>query len=210
MLRRIAGLFRKGRQRPRNELHEYWRQSVQEPSLYAAVGPKRSEFLVCLVERFAPPGRILELGPNVGRNLHYLREAGFGELEAVEISATAVGEMRTRFPELEDVEVHVGTIEDNISRFDDREFACVFTMAVLEHIHADSEWIFAEMARIADVVITVEDEQGISERHFPRDYRKMFEPLGMVQVYSEELNREQHDLKNGFVARVFGHPESVR
>lgn len=55
-------------------------------------------------------------------------------------------------------------------------------MAVLEHIHFDSDWIFAELVRIAPLIITIEDEVDISTRHFPRNYQKVFEPLGMRQV----------------------------
>ena len=54
-----------------------------------------------------------------------------------------------------------GTIEDRIK--DMERCDLVFTMAVLEHIHLDSEWVFSEMARIAKkYLITIEDEKNSS------------------------------------------------
>ena len=76
-------------------------------------------------------------------------------------------------------------------------------MAVPEYIHKDSEWVFAEMARITkNLLVTIEDERGSSWRHFPRNYRKVFERLGMKQT--EDLNCHGVDgLSAAFYARVF-------
>jgi hypothetical protein len=70
-------------------------------------------------------------------------------------------------------------------------------------VHTDSDWIFAEIARVADrYVITVEDELGLSWRHFPRNYREVFEPLGLTQI--EELScKDVPTLGPNSVGRVF-------
>ena len=101
------------------------------------------------------------------------------------------------------IKIHNMPAEDIIGKFEDNEFDIVFTMAVLEHIHTDSEWIFTEMARITKThLITIEDERGISWRHFPRDYKKVFEQLGLVQI--EEIDCSKIDrLGDGVYARVF-------
>lgn len=94
-------------------------------------------------------------------------------------------------------------IEEIIKELRDGEFDIVFTMAVLEHIHTDSEWIFSEMVRITkDFLITIEDERGISWRHFPRNYKNVFESLRMKQI--EEINcSEVDELGSDFFARIF-------
>jgi hypothetical protein len=52
------------------------------------------------------------------------------------------------------------------------------------------------------VIVTIEDEADVSHRHTPRNYRRVFETLGMVQV-SEEPCGPLADLPRSFVARVF-------
>lgn len=92
--------------------------------------------------------------------------------------------MRATYPDLAPaVTIHNAPVEDVIRELPDRSFGAVFTMAVLEHIHPDSDWIFAEMVRICrGVIVTIEDEESQTWRHVARDYRAIFEGLGMTQV----------------------------
>ncbi len=189
----------------REYVRAHWRDNNANPRQYAEADPKRSEFLVGLLTEYAPHGRILELGTNVGRNLHHLYEAGFTDLEGVDINPHALKEMRVRYPELADIPVHLGTIEDQIVTYADREFGCVFTMAVAMHIHSDSDWVFPHVARIAQMVMTIEDEIGTGNRMFPRDYGKVFGGLGMKQVYHLTMERPDYGLPRLFQARVFVH-----
>jgi SAM-dependent methyltransferase len=187
----------------RAQVQEYWRTSEHAPSCYAEADPRRSEYLVgLLLQHLTLQQRILELGTNAGRNLHYLRRAGFERLEGIEISPIAVEELRTRFPELDDVVVHVGPMERYLRELQDDEFDCVYTMAVLEHVHYDSDWVFAEIARIAKTVVTIEEEDMASVRHFPRDYQEVFESIGMSQVFEQPIGEAQ-GLYPGITARVF-------
>ncbi len=127
---------------------------------------------------------ILEIGCNTGRNPIHLSQAGYRELAAVEISEAAIRLFRDSYPEVaRHSDIHNAPVESVIERFPDNAFDLVFTMAVLEHIHTESEGIFPEVARITeDLLITIEDESGVSERHFPRNYREVFEPLGLRQI----------------------------
>jgi hypothetical protein len=76
-------------------------------------------------------------------------------------------------------------------------------MAVLEHIHRDSEWIFRKLARCTRrFLVTIEDEGSVSERHFPRDYGEVFQALGLTQIECVRDLRS-HGLSHSFVARVF-------
>jgi hypothetical protein len=76
-------------------------------------------------------------------------------------------------------------------------------MAVLEHIHPDSEWLFGRLAQMAQkCLITIEDEVHATQRHCPRNYRNVFEPLGLKQV-EEQKCPDSALLDDSFVARVF-------
>lgn len=185
----------------RDQLHEYWRSSQQNPLEYANGDNRRSLRLVEVVQQHVGPGRILEIGTNAGRNLHHLYAAGFVDLEGIEISPVAIATLRNVYPELADVPIHEGALEDLIGTFPDKSFECVFTMAVLEHIHFDSDWVFAHIARIARRIITIEDELRLGERHFARNYERVFASSDMRQVHMED--RTKWGLPTGFAARVF-------
>ena len=76
-------------------------------------------------------------------------------------------------------------------------------MAVLEHIHPDSEFVFSERVRIAkNFLITIEDERGLSWKHSPRNYRRVFESRGAVQVWGFACG-EVKGLSPTYVARIF-------
>ncbi len=185
----------------RSWVHDYWRTSQQEPLSYVYASEKRSLRLVEIFQQFIKPGRILEIGTNAGRNLHHLYATGYTNLVGIEINPAAVATLRNVYPELSDVPVHVGSVEDIIGAFTDKSFECVFTMAVLEHVHFDSDWIFAHIARIARCVITIEDELRSGKRHFPRNYERVFTNFGMRQIHMED--RSKWNLPTGFTARIF-------
>lgn len=205
----ICKVYRKITYHPksRDKLHQYWRQpwdGLNLPQDFLG-GKVRSQFLVEIMKRYAKPNtKILEIGCNVGRNLNYLFLAGFKNLAGIEISEKAVQLLEHSYPEMaRHTRIYNEPIEKIIKKFEGCKFDVVFTMAVLEHIHTDSEWIFPEMVRITkDFLITIEDECGISWRHFPRNYKKVFEPLGMRQI--EEINCSEVDgLNSSFFARIF-------
>ena len=82
--------------------------------------------------------------------------------------------------------IHVGRIEDNIQSIENKD--CIFTMAVLVHIHPSSEWMFSEIAKRAKTLIVIEAEKDATWRHFARDYKKIFEGLGMRQLEEIQCN----------------------
>ena len=120
------------------------------------------------------------------------------------LSSTNYELMKKSFPQMANhAKIHNMPVEEVIKEFKDGEFGAVFTMAVLEHIHYDSEWIFPEIARITNnLLITIEDERCLSWRHFPRNYKEAFEPLGMKQI--KEINCSNIEgLGGSFFARIF-------
>jgi 2-polyprenyl-3-methyl-5-hydroxy-6-metoxy-1,4-benzoquinol methylase len=190
-------------QKSKDELHKYWR-NPDEMNINSGhlLDGKRSEYLVSLVKQYVKPDTsIIELGYSVGSNLNHLWKAGYHNLSGVEINQEALKLMKQTFPEMQ-VTTYEGSIEDRIKELG--EYDLVFTMAVLEHIHSDSEWVFSEMARIAiKYLIIIEGEKkNISGLHFPRNYKNIFEVLGMQQVYEKCLSQEE-GLNTNFSARVF-------
>jgi len=187
-------------------MHEFWRNpnAPNRPERY--LEPiERSRLLLAVVEPdLRPDWTILEIGCNVGRNLEFFREAGAQQLTGIEINGEALALLRESYPELGSMATLINApIEDVIGSMAARSFDLVYTMAVLEHIHPDSEWIFGEMARITrSLLVTVEDEHGVSVRHTPRNYRQVFEGLGMRQILERRLSGAE-SLSAGFVARVF-------
>jgi 2-polyprenyl-3-methyl-5-hydroxy-6-metoxy-1,4-benzoquinol methylase len=205
------------RPKSRNDLHSYWRRppdAGNKPTDYLE-GGARSQWLVELAQRHlavASPGdaatkNVLEIGCNIGRNLNAFERAGFHRLSAIEINAEAIELLKQHFPNVgKAAQIYVGPVEEAIKTYDAGQFDLVYTMAVLEHIHRDSEWIFTEMVRITrHLIITIEDERGFSERHFPRCYDKIFTELGMTEIESHDCTGIE-GLGTGFVARVFRKP----
>lgn len=199
---RKLGLMR-GRPSHPEGFHAYWLapDGRNLPSGYLAGGHERSRHLVKTVgQHFDKSASIFEIGCNAGRNLQHLFRAGFRNLQALEINPAAVELLRQANPELAQVPVHVGSVEEKIKSFPTDGLDLTFTMAVLEHVHEKSDWVFAEIARISRNLLTIEDERSYTTRHFPRNYRKVFEALGMRQVYEE---RGLPDLSDVFVLRLF-------
>lgn len=143
---------------------------------------RRSRALVSFVKANFPDRQItvLELGSGTGRNLHYLQEAGYQHVLGIELSPKYIAAMCEHFPSLSD-RVLQGPIEDLLPQLPNR-YDLVFTMAVLEHIPHESEWVFRDIARVAKELVTIEDEVGTSPRHFPRNYRDVFGALGMTYL----------------------------
>lgn len=195
--------------RSRNELYQYWKHPWKFDNSNLPEGylkPKeRSLFLLKIMKPYANSNeKILEIGCNVGRNLNFLFLEGFKKLEGIEINQKAVQLLNQSYPEMvRYAKIYNLPVEEIIKEFKDCEFGIVFTMAVLEHIHTDSEWIFTEMVRITEkYLITIEDERALSWRHFPRKYKKIFEHYGMKQI--QEFSCNQVDgLGSNYFARIF-------
>ncbi|MFG6150079.1 class I SAM-dependent methyltransferase [Halobacillus sp. B23F22_1] len=183
------------------EIHDYWVNS-SFPEKYASK-IERSEFLTEYIKKYiSKRGYILEIGCNVGRNLNHLYENGYKRLAGIEISEEAVEALKQTYPKLgEHAEILQRPIEDVVKEVHTNSFHLVFSMAVLEHIHPDSEWVFEELARISRAfIITVEAEEAENWRLFPRNYREIFEQYGFKQI--EERECSEAGLKN-YTLRVF-------
>ena len=195
------------RPKSRDELHWFWRNpwdGSNRPHEYLE-GKERSEFLVEIIKRYSQQdAKILEIGCGVGRNLHYLFCAGYKRLYGIEINEDSIRVLKENFSEMENhAKIYNMPIEEKIMDFQNGEFDVVFTMAVLEHIHTDSEWVFPEMARITkNLLITIEDEHTYHWRHFPRNYKRVFEQFGMQQIGESDCT-SIYGLGKIFAGRIF-------
>lgn len=198
--------------RNQSELHEFWQNLTEDElpdgwnSYLNQTG--RSKFLQNLIcHRVSDEARILELGCNAGRNLHFLHSNGYQNLSGIEINKQAIDFLKTEFPELAaDADLYVDEIEGIITEFETESIDLCFTIAVLEHIHPDSEFVFEEMARVsAEYIVTLEDEGKVSPKHVPRNYGEIFTAFGFEEIETVHRNDmpDYVELPSDFVARVF-------
>jgi SAM-dependent methyltransferase len=191
---------------PKDDLHAFWRapDAPNRPEEYVA-HTGRSRFLVEFIRpHVGSDPTILEIGCNVGRNLAHLYDAGYHRLTGIEINGDALRLLAETYPDMAQASTLINApVEDAIREIPDASIDLVYTMAVLEHIHPDSEWIFDDIVRISrGAVVTVEDEHGTSIRHTPRDYREVFESRGLRQVAHQSIDAEG-GFGTAFEARVF-------
>ena len=192
------------------EVRKEWteRSGEYSPAYYAHYGPNGTSEL--LRERLdasvGPSATVLELGCSSGRHLAHLAAHGYDDLHGIDINADALGVMAETYPDLaEDGTFHIDAIEDVLPRFEDGTFDAVFSVETLQHIHPESEWVFADCRRITtDCLITVENEGERSteetepavnyvREEFPLYYRNwadVFCDLGLQQVESKALDRD--------------------
>ena len=114
--------------------------------------------------------------------------------------------MKASYPEMaEQVTLFNRPVEDVITELGDNAYDVVFTMAVLMHIHPESEWVFAEMVRITKKhLILIEYEESVESQNwrvFQRNYANVFEPLGMRQICSYKCSGDA--ILEGYYTRVF-------
>lgn len=181
----------------RADLLEFWRAPAPEgswPSAY--IYPVwRSAILLRRIRPLVPAeARILEVGCNSGRNLAYLADHRYANLEGLEISSHAVRLLSETYPQLTEMPVHVGAAEDVLPRLDG-PYDLIFSLAVLEHIHPDGMFIIVrEMARLTDQVLAIEPTFGHeSNRQYPHDLETLFGKAGMTLVSEDPLHDEHPD-----------------
>ena len=193
------------------EIHEEWANRSREysPGYYAYYGPdERSELIREHVEATVDPdARILEPGCSSGRHLAHLHEHGYRDLHGIEINDSALDVMAEEFPELAEAGTfHLEAIEEVVPEFAEDRFDVVFSVEALQHIPPDSEWVFAELARVAgELLVTVENEGEKAEGGsgdadvtyvhgeiplYYRNWRAVFTELGFREVHSETVDRD--------------------
>lgn len=165
----------------------------------------RSRYLCELLKAHAPSlTSALEIGCNIGRNLAFLKEALNIEVAGIEWSAYALEQLPKFYPSLRGAQLFQGDCAELLPTLKEKSYDCLFTMAVLMHLHPDTPASFyREMVRVARrFIVTIEYEGRGSDRHFARNYRMLLEPWGARQVHEEPPPAQCPGLA-GYVARVF-------
>jgi len=161
-------VLKKNERLSKDEAWNFWKtakdkdddRSKNAPKNYIQ-GIERSIYLADLITKYLhKESKILEIGCNVGRNLNCLHKKSFKNLSGVEINRDAIELMSKTYPSLhKTAKIYVSSIEDWITNISECNFDLIYTVAVLEHIHWDSEFIFNIMKKIsAKYIITIEDE----------------------------------------------------
>jgi SAM-dependent methyltransferase len=147
-------------------------------------------------------GPALEIGTNAGMGLKVMTEAGWTDLTGIEINSKAIALMQELYPDVAAaVTVLNAPVEDAIRTLPDAHFELTWSKAVLLHIHPSSEWVFREMVRVTrSHLLAVESEDVRGMKLFPRNYRDVFEGLGMEQVAQTRMQTAPT-----YVARLFRH-----
>jgi SAM-dependent methyltransferase len=212
-----AQLFPKSKTEiPKNktEIWDYWKAPWKfdadggnnpEDYLDSEATEARTRFLLKIVNKFVnKDDSTLEIGCNVGRNLNALYLNGFRNLSGIEINERAIRILGASYPEMaEQANLFNSPVEDVITRLGDNAYDAVFTMAVLMHLHPESEWVFAEIVRITKKhLILIEHEESQNWRVFRRNYVNVFEPLGMRQICSYKCSGRDVVFA-GYYTRVF-------
>ncbi len=196
------------------EAQEFWKNPVvsegkevekNAPKDYLSFNDNRSPVLHQIIERFldSKNSKIIELGPNAGRNLNYLYQKGYQNVHGIEINPNAVSLLAESFPEISD-NITLSSLEEALPEIENKSYDLVFSMAVLEHVSSQSDFIFDHIKRISSgFIITIEDEvTSWSERHFQRNYKKVFESDEWKEIFS--ANCKEYDcLDDRFFIRVF-------
>jgi len=186
-----------------DQAHDYWKTTTDQfnsPEAYLNASIESANLILSLIEKagVTKNDKILDLGCNVGRTMNYLYNRGYRNLSGIDISTRAIDLMMKSYP---DMAMNSTIYNESFEIFfkDTRalHFDCIFTCGVLMHVHKDSEWIFEKIVRLTDKLITFEDETGIAKKNFPRNYKTLFESLGMKQTHEiQSLNLTGRILEN--------------
>ena len=192
----------------------YWATRTSEgddnrPADYA----EKPLAIVDLLHEFWSPevtsnDEVLELGCNVGANLERLRQLGYHNLRGVEINANALAELPHHFPELaREAQLMQGSFEELLPTLESGSVDVVLTMAVLLHLHPQSDFVFDEMVRIARrYVCVVEAESATLAYIFARNYGRVFARRGWREIRARHITPDSlYDVGadyHGYTARL--------
>ena len=178
---------------------EYWRNPdtyarnaaevrFGEPRIYAAARFNYiSEQIVEMLEMVGADKewKVLEVGCNCGRNMVHMLEAGYENIEGVEINPEAVEHAREYFPGV----AGMMTVSDAQSFLAMKPSECydlILTQSILMHVPPEDDYLFKQIARVSSKMLfisEVEVQIGNLRRHkYDRNYREVFEALGWRQV----------------------------
>lgn len=168
---------------------QYIRYSL--PVYYESFWEYSLRILAVIDRHFGSDWSMLELGCSIGRNLRQLQDFYYIHLTGVEVNPEAVAMAREYLGK--EVKIIHSSIEDYLPTAP--QYDIIFTQSVLMHIPPKNEHVFALMAKKARKLIVtheVEETGGLgAELKWSRNYKDVFEGLGMKQLEFEEFESGQ-------------------
>jgi 2-polyprenyl-3-methyl-5-hydroxy-6-metoxy-1,4-benzoquinol methylase len=185
---------------------KYWRdpEDKNSPHAYAnSRNKEKCELMADLVGKYAKKdSKILDIGCNCGMTLDCLFQRGYNNLYGVDINAKAIILAKKLYPHMvRDYFLVSMDIKEYTKVCPDKPFDIIYTSAVLVHIPYMYDDIFPEIARMLKAngyLILREDEKESCSRKFPRNYKVIFENLGLIQIDSFLF-----ELNKGYIVRIF-------
>ncbi|CAG7574622.1 methyltransferase family protein [Barrientosiimonas humi] len=134
-----------------------------------------------------PDDRVLEVGSGLGATLAALVDHGVTNVTGVEINPLAVQRMRELHPQLAGVEMLVGPAEELLAELPDDSFSLVIAVRTLLHTHPDSVGLFATLARLAPMIVTIDEPAYLGRHSYPWDLAAELGKHGMQVVQRRPL-----------------------
>jgi len=178
----------------KEKVQDYWKNEANKdennPKTYIDAQNNRAEYFFELIKnklnlKINEP--ILELGTNAGKVLNHLFSQGFQNITGIEINSNAINIMKKEYPNAHNnSNIINASLEDSLPQFKDNSFSLVFSIYVLFTIHPENNFIFEHIARISKkFIITIEAEDMVTKRCYPRNMKKIFEKLGFKEIFFE-------------------------
>lgn len=191
-------------------IQEYWREksnnTANDPETYIRAENNRAEYLYNLIKNLdlKSTDPILEIGMSSGKVLSHIYVRDYHNLTGIEINPKAIDFMKKEFPKVwKSSTIINASLEDSLPNLADNEFSLVYSMIVLAMVHPESNFILDHIARISKkYIITIEAENTVTKRHYPRDYKKIFEKRGFKQIFFEMTESKIKNYPN-YHCRIF-------
>lgn len=155
------------------------------PETYAAdTNNWDADWMLKTVARHLPgKGTVLEFGCNAGRVLRYFAKAGYSVI-GLEINPNAIDLARGSFPELRKAKFLIGNGEETLKTLPSGSVDVSYTSHALRHVGPSIiKSIARELTRVTTKILIISEDEGTWDTlNFPRNYRKLFEPLGWKQT----------------------------
>jgi len=182
---------------------EYWSGITPEDRNYyenykSEAANIRSFFLCGLINDIIDldfESKICEIGCNAKRNLHFLEKNGYTNLYGFDINKDALKNGYKVKANIKNCSV--------VEYFPAKEkFDLVFSMAVLQHFPYEIDYIFEDIAKSTKYLLTIEDEGKQAKRTFSRNYKDVFEGVGMTEINNFRPYKI-HGIGKTFIVRLF-------
>lgn len=138
---------------------------------------------------------LIDLGCNVGRHLNHLYQAGWHKLNGVDFSATAIGDMAVRYPQMHSqIKTTAASFQEFLPQCQDK-FDVVYTRGATFELVPPSFPLIKHVCRIATtyVVLVIAESGHAYPRYWEYEFaRQGFELIHLKRPPAPESADQQH------------------